>query len=210
MADALLSRNCCRCCRRASPSNALPLGGVDRRRAGGRGDGLCRLAGGEARQRRCCDGASAVSTPDSASRPTPMPARSGWLLRVSVLVLVVYGGLLLLTYWNFKTTPKGFIPDAGHGLPDGERATARRGLGRAVPQGHRPRAADLPEHARESSTPCPWPARRSPSSVNASNFGSMFVILDTFCQSRGAGAVGRRDRRQACACDVPRRSPRRW
>ena len=32
------------------------------------------------------------------------------LLRVSVLVLVVYGGLLGLTYWGFIRTPTGFIP----------------------------------------------------------------------------------------------------
>ena len=51
------------------------------------------------------------------------------MLRVSVLVLVVYGGLLLLTYWNFKTTPKGFIPTQDMGylmvnvqLPDAASA----------------------------------------------------------------------------------------
>ncbi|MBX9792408.1 MAG: multidrug efflux RND transporter permease subunit [Pirellulales bacterium] len=34
----------------------------------------------------------------------------GGLVRVSLLVLVVYGGLLGLTYWRFVVTPKGFIP----------------------------------------------------------------------------------------------------
>ena len=34
----------------------------------------------------------------------------GGLVRVSLLVLVVYGGLLGLTYWRFMVTPKGFIP----------------------------------------------------------------------------------------------------
>ncbi len=34
----------------------------------------------------------------------------GGLVRVSVLVLVVYGGLLGLTWWRFVVTPKGFIP----------------------------------------------------------------------------------------------------
>ena len=34
----------------------------------------------------------------------------GGLLRMTVLVLVVYGGLLGLTYWRFVTTPIGFIP----------------------------------------------------------------------------------------------------
>ena len=32
------------------------------------------------------------------------------LLRVSLLVLVLYGGLLGLTYWGFNRTPTGFIP----------------------------------------------------------------------------------------------------
>jgi multidrug efflux pump len=34
----------------------------------------------------------------------------GGLLRVSVVVLVVYGGLLALTYWGFSNTSRGFIP----------------------------------------------------------------------------------------------------
>src|SRR5262249_10899008 len=34
----------------------------------------------------------------------------GGLLRVSAVVLVVYGGLLALTYFSFSGAPKGFIP----------------------------------------------------------------------------------------------------
>jgi multidrug efflux pump len=34
----------------------------------------------------------------------------GGLLRVSVVVLFVYGGLLLVTWWQFNRTPRGFIP----------------------------------------------------------------------------------------------------
>jgi multidrug efflux pump len=34
----------------------------------------------------------------------------GGLVRVSMLVLVIYGGLLGLTWWRFMVTPKGFIP----------------------------------------------------------------------------------------------------
>ena len=40
----------------------------------------------------------------------------GVLLRVSVIVLVVYGGLLYLTYFGFTRVPTGFIPAAGQGL----------------------------------------------------------------------------------------------
>ena len=48
------------------------------------------------------------------------------VLRVSVLALVVYVGLLGLTYWEFTTVPTGFIPPQDKGylivnvqLPDG-------------------------------------------------------------------------------------------
>ena len=39
----------------------------------------------------------------------------GRMLRVSVIVLVVYGGLLVLTYWQFNRTPTGFIPQQDKG-----------------------------------------------------------------------------------------------
>ncbi|MGZ3468936.1 MAG: efflux RND transporter permease subunit [Isosphaeraceae bacterium] len=39
----------------------------------------------------------------------------GSLLRVSLVVLMVYGGLLVLTYWQFIRTPTGFIPQQDKG-----------------------------------------------------------------------------------------------
>ena len=67
---------------------------------------------------------------------TELYARTvGMLLRVSVLVLVVYGGLLGLTWWGFIERPGRLHSHAGQGLSAGQRATARRRLGRA----HRPR-----------------------------------------------------------------------
>jgi multidrug efflux pump len=39
----------------------------------------------------------------------------GGLLRISVVMLVVYGGLLALTYWVFDRTPRGFIPSQDMG-----------------------------------------------------------------------------------------------
>ena len=36
-------------------------------------------------------------------------------MRVSVLVLLLYGGLLGLTYWSFTRTPTGFIPPQDKG-----------------------------------------------------------------------------------------------
>ena len=44
----------------------------------------------------------------------------GLLLRVSLIVLVIYGGLLYLTYFGFTRVPTGFIPtqDKGYLLVD--------------------------------------------------------------------------------------------
>jgi multidrug efflux pump len=39
----------------------------------------------------------------------------GKLLRLSVLVLLFYGGLLVLTYWVFQKAPTGFIPQQDQG-----------------------------------------------------------------------------------------------
>ena len=72
----------------------------------------------------------------------------GGLLRVSVLVLVVYAGMLLVTYRLLHRRPKGFIPAQDMGYLYGRGAVARRGLDRAD-QGRRgPRAADCDGDAR--------------------------------------------------------------
>ena len=39
----------------------------------------------------------------------------GKMLRVSLLVLLVYGGLLYLTGWSLGRMPTGFIPDQDQG-----------------------------------------------------------------------------------------------
>jgi hydrophobe/amphiphile efflux-1 (HAE1) family protein len=39
----------------------------------------------------------------------------GSLLRISLVTMLVYGGLLGLTYWQFNTTPTGFIPQQDKG-----------------------------------------------------------------------------------------------
>ena len=39
----------------------------------------------------------------------------GGLLRVSAIVLLIYGGLMGLTYWGLVSTPKGFIPQQDMG-----------------------------------------------------------------------------------------------
>ena len=61
-------------------------------------------------------------------------ARSAWLLRVSLLVLLVYGGLLCLTWLRLHAHADRLHPAAGQGLSARQRAAARRGLGRAHPR----------------------------------------------------------------------------
>ena len=39
----------------------------------------------------------------------------GGFLRISVIVLMLYGGLLGLTYWEFIRTPTGFVPQQDKG-----------------------------------------------------------------------------------------------
>ncbi|MGE3406236.1 MAG: multidrug efflux RND transporter permease subunit [Pirellulales bacterium] len=107
----------------------------------------------------------------------------GGLLRVSVLVLVVYGGLLFLTYERFTNTAKGFIPSQDMGyllvavqLPD---AAANERTKAVVSQ-----IVDL---ARET------PGIRHVSgivgqsfimSANGSNFGTMFINLKPYDERR--------------------------
>lgn len=105
-------------------------------------------------------------------------------LRLCVIVLVVYGGLIGLTYAALRATPVGFIPDQDKGylvvnvqLPDGanldrsdavirklsEQARATEGVAHTI---------DLPGYSTILST-------------NISNVGGMFVILAPFEERAG-------------------------
>jgi hydrophobe/amphiphile efflux-1 (HAE1) family protein len=101
------------------------------------------------------------------------------LLRVPALVLVVYAGLVVLTYFGFQSLPTGFIPSQDKGyltgsvqLPDGTAAERT-----------------LETLAKIESIALETPGVRHVSSIagnsftlggRASHFCSMFVILDTF------------------------------
>jgi len=107
----------------------------------------------------------------------------GKLLRVPLLVLVVYGGLLILTWWGFLQLPTGFIPlqDKGYmtasiQLPDSASAERTRAA-----------IAKIEKIALET------PGIKNVNSVGgnsftlgaqASNFGSMFIILKNFSERR--------------------------
>ena len=112
---------------------------------------------------------------DRALRP---PGRR--LLRFSAIASCrVYGGLLVVTYWQFNRTPTGFIPQQDKGylllnvqLPDSasvERTETRDGADRK----DRPRHAGRRSHGRNLRTVADSERQRP-------NLGSMYVMLKEF------------------------------
>ena len=100
-------------------------------------------------------------------------------LRVSLIVLLVYGGLLGLTYFAFNKTPSGFIPAQDKGyllvnvqLPDSTSVEHTRAVMAKVEQ----LAADSPgvEHTLALA------GQSLLLNANAPNFGAMYVMLDEF------------------------------
>jgi multidrug efflux pump len=103
----------------------------------------------------------------------------GKLLRLSVLVLLVYGGLLYLTVWSFGKMPLGFIPAQDQGyllaaiqLPDSASLARTEEV-----------AARASKIARETKGVAHAISVTGLSFVlgaNGSHLGSMFIILDPF------------------------------
>jgi multidrug efflux pump subunit AcrB len=107
----------------------------------------------------------------------------GRLLRVSVLVVLLYVGLLGLTYWCFVRTPKGFIPNQDKGyllvnlqLPDSASLQRTRD------------AVQLAEDTVRATKGVKHTVAISGQSIllnaNAPNFGSLYVMLDDFHDRR--------------------------
>jgi multidrug efflux pump len=103
----------------------------------------------------------------------------GRLLRGSAFVLVVYGGLVVLTHWGLSRLPTGFIPTQDMGyllinvqLPDAastQRSAEVMGRAEKVVLGTKGIIHALAVTGQSFLL-----------SSNGSNFGSMFVILDEF------------------------------
>ena len=101
------------------------------------------------------------------------------LLRVSVILLLVYGGLLAMTGLGFQVVPKGFIPDQDKGylvvnvqLPDGASLERTDQL-----------VTRLSRIALETDGVAhviAVPGYSTLLSTNISNVGGMFVILGPF------------------------------
>ena len=106
------------------------------------------------------------------------------LLRVSLLVLLAYGGLLYATYWGFTHTPTGFIPQQDKGylllnvqLPDGASVQRTQAVVRRIES-----------IARETEGVGHTVAISGQSlllGANAPNFGSLNVILKPFEERAG-------------------------
>ncbi|MEN6450576.1 MAG: efflux RND transporter permease subunit, partial [Thermoguttaceae bacterium] len=113
----------------------------------------------------------------------------GRLLRVSVLVLVVYVGLLYLTVWSFGKMPTGFIPNQDQGyllgvatLPDSSSLE---------------RTEEVMERTEKIVRETPGVAHVSRTcgmsfvlGANGSHLGTMFIILKPFEERHGDPAQG--------------------
>ena len=117
---------------------------------------------------------------DGFARATSVYLRGiGMLLRTSALVLVVYCGMLGLTYWSYVHTPKGFIPTQDMGylllamqLPDAASVERTAGLAQRVEK--------ICQTVPGVTNAVTYNGQSFLLSVNGSNFSSMFVGLDDF------------------------------
>jgi multidrug efflux pump len=120
----------------------------------------------------------------------------GATLRVTLLLLVVYGGLLGLTYFAITTTPSGFIPPQDKGylivnvqLPDGAS------LGRTESEMRRLEALALRGMPGVKHT-VSVSGQSALLNANAPNFGTLYIMLDDFpkrvAENLGADVIAAR------------------
>jgi multidrug efflux pump len=137
-----------------------------------------------------------------------MTSGYGWtvgkVLRMSLVVLAVYGGLLALTGWQFARAPTGFIPQQDKGyltlnvqLPNAASVDRTQKLMAHIERVAR--ATPGVEHTVGVS------GRSLTLGANAPNLGSMYVILKPFDERRSwdltADAIGK-DLEQRCKQEV--------
>jgi multidrug efflux pump len=128
----------------------------------------------------------------------------GKILRLSALVLLVYGGLLFLTYWQFVHAPTGFIPQQDKGylllnvqLPDSASVERTQDVMARIEK----LALTAPgvEHTVGVS------GQSLILGANAPNLGSLYILLKEFGQRRGpdltADAIAS-DLQDRCAAEV--------
>jgi multidrug efflux pump subunit AcrB len=123
----------------------------------------------------------------------------GMLLRVSIVMLVVYGGLLGLTYMGFINTPKGFIPTQDKGyllvnvqLPDSASAQRTQDVMETINRIVRGDEDDRERHPgiRGISHVVAIAGQSILLNANAPNFGAAYVMLDDFDKRTAHGLSG--------------------
>ncbi len=103
----------------------------------------------------------------------------GLTMRLSIIVLVLYMGLLGLTYFGFTTSPTGFIPEQDQGylmvnvvLPDSASVQRTRAI--------MDRLEEIALQAPGVRTTMSVAGYSAVFTCDASNWGTVFVILDDF------------------------------
>ncbi len=119
-----------------------------------------------------------------ASTSAYVRAVSG-LLRVSAFVLLVYGGLLFLTWYGFTHTPTGFIPPQDKGyllvnvqLPDAASSARTEAVVQKIEKIARGRKGVKNALAISGQSIL--------LNANAPNFGALYLMLDDFDERRDA------------------------
>jgi len=104
---------------------------------------------------------------------------TGWLLKFVFIVLVVYGVLIGITFWQLSSTPTGLIPQLDRGylivafqLPPGSSLDRTDDVIREA-------AAEVLKH-RAAKDATMFVGFDGPSFTNAPNAGSIFVTLKSF------------------------------
>lgn len=105
-------------------------------------------------------------------------------LRLCVIILLIYGGLIGLTVLSLKAVPQGFIPDQDKGylvaniqLPDGASLDRSEALVKKLSE--EARATEGVAHTID------LPGYSTILSTNISNVGGMFIILSPFEERAG-------------------------
>ena len=103
----------------------------------------------------------------------------GKLLRMSVLVLLVYGGLLFLTVWSFGKVPTGFIPNQDQGylftaiqLPDASSMARTEAVAA--------KATEVAMHTKGVAHAISVTGLSFILGANGSHLATMFIVLDPF------------------------------
>jgi multidrug efflux pump len=111
------------------------------------------------------------------------------LLRVSLVVLLIYGGLLGLTWWSFTHTPTGFIPQQDKGyllvnvqLPDAASVTRTKDVVQSI--------ENIALNTRGVKHSVAIAGQSILLGANASNFGALYLMLDPFDERSSPGLSG--------------------